>query len=177
MTNEKVLARLGFNAEGITYIPYGGNTYNIKDTLKQAGFKYNKELGWHGPVQLMLEGFSWLSFDFDTLYNSELEVRSFVPSVLKERTYTGTSEYVGEIGERLQKITVEVTNIRECDTFYGTSTVYSFDFGGNTLTWFTTSTNVKEVNVGDVVVLSGTIKKYDIFRNEKITYLSRCKIF
>ena len=38
----------GFNDDNLTFIFTIGNTYEIKDELKEAGYKFNRELGWHG---------------------------------------------------------------------------------------------------------------------------------
>lgn len=50
--------------------------------------------------------------------------------------------------------------------------IYTFMDGDNELVWFT----AKELNFekGDVLDLTGTIKKHEEFRGTKTTQLSRC---
>ena len=40
--------------------------------------------------------------------------------------------------------------------------------------WFTTA-NIK-IKVGEKGILTGTVKKHDIYKNNKITIVTRCKI-
>ena len=85
------------------------------------------------------------------------------------------SVHLGEVGERLKDLNVVVSNVRQFDGYYGTTTVYSFeDENGNKITWF--SSKDKDIKVGDKIVLTGTVKKLDSYQGDNITILTRCKI-
>ena len=47
MTKEEWLKENGFNENEETYIYFPSDSYEIKETLKENGFKYNKTLKWH----------------------------------------------------------------------------------------------------------------------------------
>ena len=68
--NKKIwLEQNGFSAQGITYAIVG-DTYAIKDWLKENGYKFNPILKWHGPEELLdlPEGYHTIEFNFDDLY-------------------------------------------------------------------------------------------------------------
>ena len=46
MTKEEWLKKNGFSEDGVTYVITGGNTYEVKDILKQNNCVFNKLLGW-----------------------------------------------------------------------------------------------------------------------------------
>lgn len=46
--NQKFFQKEGFNSEGTTYIVTSSNSYEVKEMLKEEGYKYNGILGWHG---------------------------------------------------------------------------------------------------------------------------------
>ena len=61
------------------------------------------------------------------------------------------------------------------DGKFGWTHIYNFqDSEGNILTWFTAKTLTH--GVGDIVLLSGTIKSLDEYNGDKITVVTRCKI-
>ena len=83
-------------------------------------------------------------------------------------------EYAGSVGD---KITTEATI--ECVTGfegnYGYMYVYNFkDVHGHLLVWFTSSD--LEVDTGDKICISGTIKKLNEYKGIKQTVLTRCKV-
>jgi len=114
------------------------------------------------------------------------------------------SEHVGECGEKISvKCRLEE---RFCfDGAFGCTTVAKFrDDDGNLLVWFASNFPVRgfltvpetihynedgtvswkeksheegiEWNIGDDVILSGTVKGHDIYNGEKQTTLTRCKL-
>ena len=83
-------------------------------------------------------------------------------------------EYAGAVGD---KITTEATV--ECvtgfDGQYGYMYVYNFkDVHGHLLVWFTSKD--LEVDTGDKIRISGTIKKLNEYKGIKQTVLTRCKV-
>lgn len=195
-TKAEWLKRNGFEQADnkyVTYVITGGNTYEIKDTLKQNGCVYNKLLGWHSPQQFKLEGFVWVPIFADDIYVwlpsiSTMTVRdeaeTFVKETLKpyqpkrnvELASSMTdSEFIGAIGDRLRKIPAVIVGKKEVNSKYGLSMLYTFESGNSVLCWFTSS--FKNVEVGDKILLSGTIKDRKEYNQQKQTILTRCLFY
>lgn len=174
------LERNGFNENEETYLIYG-NTYPIKDMLKEAGCKFSQELKWHGPAAVevpedcYIEKIHWsdvYNWNADALdmWRTE-EGNKFLEDIFSSHTL---GEYVGEIGERLRNITVTFVKMIEFTGQYGVGRVYRFNYDGCTLSWFTEVS--KDLEEGATYTLSGTVKKHQVYGNEKTTQLSRCII-
>ena len=83
------------------------------------------------------------------------------------------------IGKEKEKVTMEVTlkNMIGFETMYGFSTIYIFEKDGNILTWKTTSSvNISKSDIGSICKLTGTIKAHNIYKGNKQTELTRCKV-
>jgi hypothetical protein len=87
-----------------------------------------------------------------------------------------TSEFVGNVGDKLKGIKAEVVFLRELQTDYGVSVLYIFaGTDGNTYkTFYTGST--WSVDEGDKVTLNGTVKKHDTYDGKKATLLTRVNV-
>jgi hypothetical protein len=83
------------------------------------------------------------------------------------------SNFVGSLKERLKNIKVEVTYKRNIESDFGVSTLYAFkdDLGNIYKTFY--SGYSWELEVGDVVLMTGTVKKHDEFKGVKQTMLNR----
>jgi hypothetical protein len=98
----------------------------------------------------------------------DAQVKEAVEAIIYEPT---ASEFVGEVGERLD-LTLTITAVRQIDGNYGVSTAHIMeDEDGNMFSWITAS---KSWAVGTVKKIRGTVKEHKIWRNNKITYLTRC---
>lgn len=171
----------GFSPDGKTYCVLG-NTYSIKDQLKSAGFKYSPLLNWHGAEQIELpEEFKYVQVSFDNLYqwNALTHVAAQLPTaaeymkkIFDADKPVSTSEYYGEIGERYKDIPAILVKQSSFDGYYGRTNVYNFEIDGNVITWMTTSTLA--LPIGTAVKLTFTVKKHEIYKEEKITQVSRC---
>ena len=82
------------------------------------------------------------------------------------------SEYMGVEGERLRNLTATVKSTRGFMGKYGWTNLYTFQIGENILSWFTSTE--QELEDGQVVILTGTVKKHEDYRGVKTTQLSRC---
>ena len=119
----------------------------------------------------------WL--DWKDINPSEL-IQSKLPKVEKP-----VSEYVGEVGKRLE---AEVTLVDvfgfEVPSFTpwgGTDTkmVYKFeDAGGNILVWFTTGygLDAQQYPQGSILKIRGTVKEHSEYKGSKQTVLQRVKV-
>ena len=188
----EMLMEKGFNAEGKVYAATG-DTYSIKDELKEAGAHWKPrlnswiftephpeyhtvEISWEEVMEPNFEG-GWL--DWKDINPSEL-IQSKLPKVEKP-----VSEYVGEVGKRLE---AEVTLVDvfgfEVPSFTpwgGTDTkmVYKFeDAGGNILVWFTTGygLDAQQYPQGSILKIRGTVKEHSEYKGSKQTVLQRVKV-
>ncbi len=169
---------LGFKEGYITI--FKGNTYNVKEALKEAGARYTKFWGWGipgGAEVPEIEGVEAVRLDWsmvgqdDEVLKSDDEVAKVVNDLLYEPS---SSQYVGTIGERLYDIEVTVTRAFNINSYYGESTVHDFeDADGNVYSWITTS---KHLPAGGHYMLTGTVKDHKEFKNVCKTVLTRCKV-
>lgn len=182
---EKALADLGYDPQNpVVYIIAGGNTYTIKDQLKAAGCRFKPALGWYSASSIEVPApYFLLSVDFDSLFNwfpmtqrfdLKEEAKNIVASAIDASLPETESEYIGEEKERLRDLDVTVSAIRATEGFYGTTFIYTFKYQKNTLVWM--SSACKDIEVGDNVLLTGTVKCHKEYKKDKQTYLSRCII-
>ena len=170
----------GFNEDGETYLVIG-NTYPIKDELKAEGYKFSKELKWHGPAAVdvpegcFIEKIHWSDvYDWNDeageMWRTE-KGNNFLSEIFSKNS---EGEYLGEIGERLRNIPVVFEKMVTFEGNYGLAHIYKFKAEGAQLSWFTEC--IKDLEEGEQYVLSGTVKKQEVYGNIKTTYLSRCII-
>ena len=169
---------LGFGEKGYI-IAFKGDSYPHKEYLKEKGCRYTRWWGWYcleeevpfevpvglEPIKLywepMAKNAEWLK--------SDEEIKKYVDSVIYEPT---ESEYVGEIGERLD-LYITIEKVIKFDNDYGHSTMYLMrDDCGNAFVWNTSS--VKDWKEGEERHIRGTVKAFKEFRHDKQTVLSRC---
>lgn len=173
------LERNGFDSEGNTYL-ISGNTYPIKDELKASGYKFSKELKWHGPVMVEVPEDCYVDKAFwsdifvwdEGALTAEITEKGqdFLNRVASSHS---TGDYVGEVGERFRDIEVIFNGSSQFDGYYGTTNVYRFTHNGAQLVWFTQTEKNFEEN--EHYLLTGTVKDHKIYKNTKTTYLSRCR--
>ena len=184
ITKTEWLKANGFSDAGVTYLVLG-NSYPIKEELKEAGFYYSALLRWHrGNCDFELpESCEYKELRYEDLFTwDEVSHTTFLKEGTREMLDSifnpiveSNSQYVGEIGERLRDIPARIFSIGGFDSAYGYKWVYTFeDEDGNRYSWFTTSQ--QSVNYGDMVSLTGTIKAHVEYRGARTTQLTRCKL-
>ena len=177
--------KLGFNENLVTYMVVGGNTYGIKDELKEHGAKFNPIMNWHMPAPIKLpEEFSFCEITFDEVYEfkplskmaeMKLNAKDIIEEKLAEMLGEDASEFYPEDeGTRIRGIEATVDKIAGFSGMYGYTYIYNFIADNFHFVWMTSSHQTLEE--GDTVVLAGTIKKFDTYKGVHITYLTRCKI-
>ena len=184
-TKSEWLSNNGFNVEGTTFCVIGANTFSIKEELKQLGYKFNPLLKWHSPLPTELpSGFRLIEIPFDTYYsfNEELGIacpRNDAEEKLVEFFYRaegrGLPEYYGAVGYRFYRKPAKFISKRNFEGYYGNSNVYTFTIDNANLVWITTKT-INNADIGQTIHLTGTIKKQEKYKGEKVTYLTRCII-
>lgn len=201
-TNKKFLANNGFDESGRTYFILG-NTYSVKDELKAQGAKWdNASNHWH--IDHKIEGFELVEVMVDEMYDkvfggvySRDSWKRFPDTdedgnpvedhyVYKiERAeesrrikIEGVSEYVGNIGEKLEVEATYVFNASYKTSFYGRpqfNYIYNFkDENGNVFVWKTTS--FMDLDRGIKVKVTGVVKEHSEYNEVKQTVLKNCKV-
>ena len=180
------LAENGFDVENPLVWLILGDTYAIKDTLKEMGCRFKPELGWYAshPIDVPVN-YGITSVPFDEVFNWKCHIKKAlikegakeVVDAAKEACMSkSASEYIGEEKERLRDLHVTLVGSRTVESYYGTSILYTFKMGDNVLTWFCSGAGLDEdIENGDTILLTGTVKKHQIYNGVKQTVLNRCK--
>ena len=179
----------GFNEAGKLYVAYG-DTYKIKDQLREAGAKWFPRFRSWGftedpeqfdTVEISFEEVCEINYEAGWIDYKDVDFASLVASKLPAPEIV--SEYVGEKGKRLESV-VTLEDVHHWDvpsyTPWGGNTIktlYKFrDEAGNIITWATTGFGIDahKVHTGDKITLRGTVKNHSEYRGEKQTELQRC---
>ena len=180
----EVALKLGFGEDEKVYLVYGDDTYAIKDELKRLGARFDPTLKWFFSKEVELpEGYKLYGMSFDELYTYnprtkwaefKEDAKSLVVRKMAELKGPSTSQfYPGVEKERIRNITAKVRSIRGFEGAYGYTSVYTFTSENYVFIWMSSKCDV-DFSVGDTVDFTGTIKKFDEYMGEKITYVTRC---
>ena len=182
--SEKWLEKNGFTPDGKTYIYAGNDSYNIKEELKQAGFRFDSMLLWHKATKDEKYIDRLIEINFDDILEMSAwgtghykeGAKEYITNRIAEVQPEDTSEWVGEVGEKIKDIKIQLTRKYSFETKYGYSTCFNFiDENGNVLVWF--SSTVQECEIGQWVSLKyGTVKEHNEYKSQKQTILTRCKL-
>lgn len=157
-----------------------GNTYDIKDKLKEAGAKFSPELRWVLPTEptwLTTHSYVKVSVaDIFTISNGYFVLRDDIRE-FRDALEPVRGEYLGKVGQRLS-VTATLTRAIPYDVSFGylTTTGYIYIFetaDGNTLVWRTTRAWLDTDKEYDIV---GTVKEHSEYNRVRQTVLTRCKI-
>ena len=183
--NKQFLKKMGFNEDGKAWVVLG-NTYEIKDELKEAGAKFGAGLGWHFDHEDngyesfeidIMEVACKSEFDFTLFMKADWMVDEIIKAKKAELAPKTSSEYIGEIGQKLE-VEAKLVGIYQYEshyTYYGElNTILKFEVNGNTLVWKTSS--YQDVEEGKTYKVKGTVKAHEEYRGDKQTVLTRCKI-
>ena len=187
-TNRKFLAENGFNEEGFTWC-ITGDTYSIKDELKEMGGKFQYGLGWHFAEEKNIEGHETVMVSIDEVGSKNIcneyslneirEIKEVLKSKHQKTDEEEKSEYIGEVGE---KINTEVELVKRSAytvssySGYGTDIVHVYTFkdeNGNQIVWKTGS--YPEIEEGKSYTLTGKVKEHKEYKGIKQTYMKNCK--
>lgn len=84
-----------------------------------------------------------------------------------------SSEYVGEVGKRIEVEVKDATLVTSWETDWGMTHLYKFiDTNGNVLVWFASSM----IDDNDIHKVKGTVKAHNERDGIKQTVLTRCKV-
>lgn len=182
-----ILEKWGFDpADPAVYLVAGGNTFEIKDELKERGGRFNPALNWHFTKEVEVpEGFELVKVPFDEVYDwypmvKRIDIKQNAKEIADAARATiltdSKSDFVGTVKERMRDLKVVLTGRREFDKgYYGTTTMLTFALGDNVLVWFASSYIPEEKTiVGHDYLLTGTVKEHKVYDGVKQTYLNRC---
>ena len=168
---------LGFTEGYITI--FKGDTYANLEWFQASIARYCKLWGWYiistetVPVDLPA-GLEPIRLDWSRVGTDEgvLMNEQQVVAAVNELIYdAGTSEYQGEVGERLN-LNVKIVRAYDGENYYGRYTVHVFeDEKGNEYRW---TTNSKSWPEGAIKKIRGTVKEHKVIKNVKTTILTRC---
>lgn len=171
----------GFSEDGITYIIIG-DSYSIKDELKKAGFYYDPVLKWHRStpdgyedkvIKVNLNEIIEFSAEGKGYYITN--AKNIIDTKLATEENEEISEWYSNIGDKIKNIKVQLTKHSSFTNRWGLSNIYTFkDNNSHVFIWFTT----KNLNykIDDFLLLSGTIKNHNQYKNTKQTIVTRCNI-
>lgn len=175
--------RNGFNKDKITYIYAGSDSYNRKDELKQAGFIYSPILCWHKATKDTEYEENLIEVHFDEVLelsawgegHFKSDSKSIVEKKIAEVQPECTSEWVGEVGDKIKDVKVQLLRKSSYDSRYGVSTVYNFQTeSGDLLVWFTAT--IKNFEIGDWIKIKyATVKEHSEYKGQKQTKIKNPK--
>lgn len=170
---------LGFGEQGFIWI-FKGETYENLDWFRASPCRYTRLWGWYLPSDIEMPDplptnieplkLDWDDVSFDGDLIAEDKIVKFVDQMIYDE---GESEYVGEVGDRID-IDVVCTRASVTQSAYGLSYFYVFQSDeGNIFTW---GTSAKVLEEGVNYHVRGTVKGHAVYRNTKQTNLTRCKV-
>ena len=175
----------GWSADGHAYL-FLGNTFEIKEKLKDLGAHFNYTMGWY--IDHEVDGYEFLKVSVEDCleevwegYIEKVQNLDDLKSAKYRELHPSKSDYVGNDGERLKglklKLDFVVAMEGEKYTYYDNGIRYLHsmsDENGNKFTWTTSGRlNVRE---GETVVIDGTVKGHKEYKGERQTVLTRCKM-
>lgn len=187
-TKAAFLAENGYDVEDPrVWLIFGEKTFAVKDALKEMGCKYRAELNWYISHSIEVpEGCAIISVPFDELFDWNCYYKKAVlkegakevaDAAKKAAMPKSNSEFVGEVKERLRDIKVTYVSSREIQTQFGISILYNFKMGDNILVWFCSGKGIDpDIEEGEEVLLTGTVKKHEEYNGIKQTQLNRCVV-
>ena len=174
-----------FNENLTTFVYFPADSFEVKDSLKDAGFRFSKILLWH--IANIPEGYEDKVVEINLDQIAEIgawgegyykpDARTLVDDILKNcrPIEESTSEWLFEEKERFYDYAVVLKSVRGMETRFGWTQLVKFeDANGNILDWWT-STDVK-AEVGDRVLLTGTVKSHNEYKGIKSTTVTRCRL-
>lgn len=97
-------------------------------------------------------------------------------SLIRERERAEfTNEFLGQPKDKLE-LTVTLKSIRFIESYYGVTTLYTFQADtGHLVKWFASKTVFTDADVDKTFAIKGTVKKHDTYQGTRSTILTRCK--
>lgn len=172
---------LGFEKGYITI--FKGNLEPLEDWFRASVCRYNVLFGWFCPSEIELPetlpaGIEPIQLKWEEVAEAgsgaikpDSVVKAIVESLVCEPS---TSQWVGQVGERLD-LTLVCTKVVKIDNgHFGSSSFHVFeDQDGNQFCW---NTSAKTLEIGTQYNLRGTVKEHKVYKGSRQTVLLRCTI-
>lgn len=181
--NAELFKKMGLSEDGSAYVVLG-DTYSIKEDLKEQGATFSRIIGWHfseeheNTVKLEISDFAEENIVGEWIFNEEKAMDAINSKVRTVVSSTSESEYVGSVGDKITaNVTVERIGSYIANVTYDGILTYVITFkdeDGNVFVW-RTATYV-EFEQGDKLTIKGTVKEHSLYRNVKQTRLVRVKV-
>lgn len=166
---------LGFQHGYITIIaeaPYDDEWCNMSNA------RYHRYWGWYiVSTETVPEDCphpTFLLYWKDVAKNEgELKPEEDIRALLYHSTQSSTSNFLGQVGERLRNKKFVITGANPKETDYGTKVTYTLeDSFGNVAQWFTAER--KHWKRNKEITISGTVKELITKNSINMTILTRC---
>lgn len=172
------LDKNNFDKEGNTYVYFKSDSYKVKDTLKEAGFKFNKVLKWHiaevpseyedSVVRVNIRDICEITDDV-YFYGDADQV---INELIKQKKGVSNSEWIGNISDRFREVKVKVESIIKTMKM---NIIVFITEEGDIIKWITKATPPYEYE-GKYILLTATVKEHiidDYENGAKVTLISR----
>lgn len=180
------LTKNGFTSEGFTAVYIGANSFDVKNELKEQGWKYSPIFGWRSADVSAIETYgednvAILSADQLVSFNLYGDgcflstAANLIQQLRDAHKPQSKSEWVGEVKEKLVDLPVVIQRITGFGSRFGWTNVVTFTSGDSILTWFTSS-DISDFEQGEEYLLSATVKEHTMYKDEKQTVLLRVKL-
>ena len=174
---KKWLEEEGFNEDKKTYVVCG-DSYSIKEELKEAGFKYSPILKWHKSTPdnyncIEVKADEVLTFTAFGTGSYNKDAKEIVEKKIIATNPPSNSEWVAEEKDKIE-IPVTVKSIYGYEGKFGYSKIYTFLYNDkDIIKWFTSTS--PNINVEDNVIMTTTVKEHSEYNGEKQTIITRPK--
>ena len=176
------LEKNGFSEDGYTYV-IKGESYSIKDELKEHGFIFSPILLWHKAtideeyserqVRVALADVADI-MAWGTGVFKETAAK-YIKDLTAEAPVNPSLDWAAAPGETIKDIEVQIVKKSSFSGRFGLTNVITFvDDNNLKYTWFTTTTPA--FMVGDRVKVTAKVKDNNEYQGEKITVLTRAKL-
>ena len=180
------LTKNGFTSEGFTAVYIGANSFDVKNELKEQGWKYSPLFGWRSADISAIKTYgednvAIISADQVVSFNIYGEgcflstAANLIQQLKNAHKPQSKSEWVGEVKEKLVDLPVVIQRITGFGSRFGWTNVVTFVSGDSILTWFTSS-DISNFEQGEKYLLSATVKEHTMYKDEKQTVLLRVKL-
>ena len=185
--NKDNFSRYGLAEDGSCYVVMG-NSYDIKEELKEAGARFCYHLGWYFAEDN--DSFDTKHFEIEDIaccsnaglwyIDRDWANNYLAPAISKaQEEYASSksaSEYIGNVGDKISA-DVCLKNIGGYSTDFGFNNVYTMeDSNGNIFAWHTSSCALCDFDIGDSFTIAGKVKNHNEYKGIKQTVLTRCKV-
>lgn len=157
-----------------------GDSYHVKDKLRAVGCKwqsYGKY--WMATGDVMIAAAKEIMAGQTAAKQAAQVAKCQATGNVSDLPVNGiTGQHVGTVGDKIT-VTVTLESAREIETEFNRKKVIStcaifVDAEGRKFKWFTAS--FPAVEFGSTCELTGTIKTHEVYKDERQTALTRCKI-